>query len=486
MPSNTPRFRKKEMTHSIEQNSGMSEADKQIIGEPVTEFPWDAVPEEMKEFCLVKADLNCNDPVAIFTHIVPTIGVLIGAETWCHSGDGDWYNPPILQTMNVGDPSRGKSTALNLGIYPIKILDAELLKEYQKEYEAWQREYDEANGKEKQRIYENMPIRKECEFQDINYETVVSELSSFQSQLYHVDEGVAFFENLKTGQKDNLTPFNSLWNGECGSSKRKTGKTKVDRFINVNITMGIQPEPLKKYLNEDRIKYSGFIQRFLFYWSDEQLPSAKREYRYNGIDNQRVEDMINEKAKLLVRKQFELRKEYDEKISQGENPWQRLRVLEIKDAARDRLCEFRDAISLSKEYADYGGKVGNIVSRIALILTVFKNPEIENGGLIELTEIECAIKIWKFFYYKYTQLFNSNNEFEKLRSSILNFVEKHIRPTHLYVSEARIWQNFSSRLGKSGKPFFAKAIQSLVDDGLLAVGESKNPRTKLLTIPIAE
>ncbi len=486
MPNETPRFRKKVVSHSVEQKTEMSEENKRIIGEPQTEFPWDAVPEEIKEYCLVKADLNCNDPVAIFTHLLPTIGVLIGAETWCHSGDGDWYNPAILQTMNVGDPSRGKSTALNLGTYPIKILDAELLKEYRKEYEAWQREHDEAKGKEKQRLYENMPIRKECEFQDINYETVVLELSRFQSQLYNVDEGVAFFENLKTGKKDNLTPFNSLWNGKCPSSKRKIGNTKVDRFININITMGIQPDPLKKYLNTDRIKYSGFIQRFLFYWSDEQLPSAKREYRYNEYDKQRVEDMINEKAKLLVEKQFELRKEYDKKISRGENPWQRMRVLEIKDDARARLCEFQDTIIHSKKYADYGSKVGNILSRIALILTVFMNPKIENGGLIELPEIENAIKIWKFYYHKFTQLFNGNDELQKLKSSILNFVEKKIDLLPPYIKEVRIWQNYSSHLGKSGRPLFDKAIQSLVDDGLLTRVDSQNPRTKLYTIPKPE
>ena len=78
--------------------------------------------------------------------------------------------------------------------------------------------------------------------------------------------------------------------------------------------------------------------------------------------------------------------------------------------------------------------------------------EIENGGLIELSEIENAIKIWKFYFHKYTELFNGNDELEKLKSSILNFVEKHIKPTHPYVSEARIWQNYSSRLGKEGRP----------------------------------
>ena len=459
--------------------------DKRIIGEPQTEFPWNDVPVEIKEYCLVKADLNCNDPVAIFTHLLPTIGVCIGADTFAHCGDDAWFSQPSIQTMNVGRRSRAKTPAIKLGVEPLKILDQKLFKEHQKEYEAWEKKRDEATStREKEKLLDMKPTRKDCQFGDITYEAIVVKLSRFPSALYRINEGRVFFGNLETGKKNNLGSINSLFDGECDSSERKGGSIKVDGYVNVCITMGIQSETLIKFFKNDDYKESGFVERFLYYYSDAELPPSDREYTYTKSDKERVENEMNKKVELLVEKQLELRVEYVGIFSESGNPWQKIRVLEIKGEALKRLRQIRDVTLNNKKFEEYGNKAASHIMRIALILTVFINPRIENGGLIELQEIETAIKIWKFYFHKYKELFNDNDKLESLKNSILTFIETN--PTYKsqhVISEARIWQNFSKRLTTKGRSFFNEAIQSLVDDGLLTRVDSQNPRTKLYTIP---
>ncbi len=60
----------------------------------------------------------------------------IGNTRWAVPWDG-WKEPPILWGMLVGDPSAGKSPALDAVLDPIKEIDAELSRDFQKERTEW-------------------------------------------------------------------------------------------------------------------------------------------------------------------------------------------------------------------------------------------------------------------------------------------------------------------------------------------------------------
>jgi len=62
---------------------------------------------------------------------------VIGNSRWAVPWDG-WKEPPILWGMLVGDPSSGKSPALDAILDPVKEIDTEFTRDYQNERKEWE------------------------------------------------------------------------------------------------------------------------------------------------------------------------------------------------------------------------------------------------------------------------------------------------------------------------------------------------------------
>jgi len=71
--------------------------------------------------------------------LLSTSAALIGNARWAVPWDG-WKEPCVLWAMLVGDPSSGKSPALDAVLVPVKAIDAVLSKAYLKERAAWSEE----------------------------------------------------------------------------------------------------------------------------------------------------------------------------------------------------------------------------------------------------------------------------------------------------------------------------------------------------------
>ncbi len=456
--------------------------DKRIIGEPQTEFPWDAVPEVLRNYCITLADLNDNDPVAIITPLWATLGVLIGANTWAHCGDGTWYNQPTLQTMYISPSGTRKSPALRLGTMPILALEEKLEEQYQKLLEQWKADManPELDQNQKALLQKDKPSELTCITGDINYESVVMVLSpSIQSSLLiSVDEAHTFFQNLKTGQKDNTGPFNSLWNGRASDSIRKSGITKLKGYVNVCITTGGQPDIIKPILEQPEIRQSGFVQRFLYYCRKGALPRHYREKQHSKEDGEKAREALLETSRRIVSKTFELIEKFK---SEKRGRYERMRVLTAKLEANKRLLQFMDAIENDKGYyAECGSKVGDQVVRIALILTIVKNPEIDDGGLIELSEIENAIKIWKFYAHSYNQFFDKQDEYEEMETKIVNQFKNGFKKNNRYevLADWQIWNDLNPRIKKYGKDVFYVSLDNACKHGYIRETENPNPKAQ--------
>ena len=63
--------------------------------------------------------------------LLTSASALIGNARWAVPWDG-WKEPPIIWGMLIGEPSSGKSPALDTVLHPIKEIDAEFTREYQK------------------------------------------------------------------------------------------------------------------------------------------------------------------------------------------------------------------------------------------------------------------------------------------------------------------------------------------------------------------
>ena len=68
--------------------------------------------------------------------LLSTASAIIGNTRWAVPWDG-WKEPPIVWGMLIGDPSSGKSPALDAVLDPIKEIDAEFTRQHKAEREEW-------------------------------------------------------------------------------------------------------------------------------------------------------------------------------------------------------------------------------------------------------------------------------------------------------------------------------------------------------------
>lgn len=68
--------------------------------------------------------------------LLSVASAIVGNTRWAEPWDG-WREPPIIWGMLIGDPSAGKSPALDAILDPIKEIDAELTREYKQERTEW-------------------------------------------------------------------------------------------------------------------------------------------------------------------------------------------------------------------------------------------------------------------------------------------------------------------------------------------------------------
>ena len=71
--------------------------------------------------------------------LLSTASAIVGNTRWAVPWDG-WKELSILWGMLIGEPSSGKSPALDAVLDPIKKIDAEFTREYRNEHDAWEAE----------------------------------------------------------------------------------------------------------------------------------------------------------------------------------------------------------------------------------------------------------------------------------------------------------------------------------------------------------
>ena len=69
--------------------------------------------------------------------LLTTASAIVGNSRWAVPWDG-WREPPVLWGMLIGDPSAGKSPALDAVLDPVKEIDGELSREYVNERSDWE------------------------------------------------------------------------------------------------------------------------------------------------------------------------------------------------------------------------------------------------------------------------------------------------------------------------------------------------------------
>lgn len=82
------------------------------------------------------ASVKSAHPDYVALALLSTASAIIGNTRWACPWDG-WKEPPIIWGMLIGDPSAGKSPALDAVLDPVKEIDAEFTRQYKAEREEW-------------------------------------------------------------------------------------------------------------------------------------------------------------------------------------------------------------------------------------------------------------------------------------------------------------------------------------------------------------
>lgn len=221
--------------------------------------------------------------------LLSTAGAMIGNKCWASPWRG-WKEPPILWAMLVGDPSSGKSPALDAVLDPLIPIEGELNEEYSNEFDKWKAanelaELVEAHWKKevKAALAQQIeppakPPNANCgkppnqiriRIVDATPEKIVDLLAGESHGLLNArDELSGWIESMNRYASGGDREF---WIEAYGGRsyvvdrKSKLCPTIVER-LSVSILGGIQPEKLDRLLL--RSEDDGLLARFLTVYPD--------------------------------------------------------------------------------------------------------------------------------------------------------------------------------------------------------------------------
>ncbi|MEP3632378.1 MAG: YfjI family protein [Shimia thalassica] len=310
--------------------------------------------------------------------LITVAGTIIGNTRWAVPWEG-WKEPPIIWSMLVGDPSSGKSPALDAVLDPLQTIERELLHKYQLEKADWASQTDlakiaEAEWKNQVKaaiqegevppqrpasaFLEDKPIQQRVRITDATTEKIADLLSTtWRGILLHRDEMSGWLHSMDrySGGGDRAF-WLEAFGGRSFTVDRKSNPEplQVDK-LSVSVLGGIQPDKLNRLLhNSDD---DGLLARFLIVYPEPVAPV-------------RPTVLPDEETLICCFKQLmSLQPNVDEN---GEN---QQRIVHFTENAREELQVFRETCAIWEKDAgsmmkSHIGKLPGLVVRVSLILVL--------------------------------------------------------------------------------------------------------------------
>jgi len=310
--------------------------------------------------------------------LLTTASAIIGNTRWAVPWDG-WKEPPVLWGMLIGDPSSGKSPALDAVLDPLKEIDSKLTRQYKEERAAWQDKDEVARlvlsqwkAEAKAALADDgdppvkpcdadagkAPIRKRVRITDATTEKVAELLAStWRGLLLSRDELSGWLSSMDRYSGGGDRPFwLEAFGGRTYTVDRKNNPEPVIvEHLSVSVLGGTQPDKLDSLLvkSDD----DGLTARFLTVFPDS-IPLKRPS---GSID----EAFLVEALKRMHRLEPAI----------DEHGAQRPYFLHLDDDAQTALHEFRiqcrawegETTGLMKSHI---GKLPGLSVRVALVLAV--------------------------------------------------------------------------------------------------------------------
>jgi putative DNA primase/helicase len=308
--------------------------------------------------------------------LLGTASAVIGNARWASPWEG-WKEPPVLWVMLVGDPSAGKSPALDAVLDPIKEIERDLSEEYKARRKDWEDKHEIAalalaqwKADAKKAIAENMdapskpnnadagipPLRERITISDATTEKVASLLAtSWRGLLLSRDELSGWLGSMDRYNGGGDRPFwLEAYGGRSFTVDRKSSPEPIIvDHLSVAILGGTQPDKLARLLvNTDD---DGLLARFLTVFPDP-VPLSRPDREIDAATMQAA---------------FERLRALPSAIDAAGN--KRPFLVPFTDAAAEALQDFRgecrkweaEAAGLFKGHI---GKMPGLVVRVACVL----------------------------------------------------------------------------------------------------------------------
>lgn len=249
------------------------------------------------------AETKNAPPDYVAVALLTVAGSLIGNNRWAAPWQG-WREPPVLWGAVVGDPSAGKSPALDAVLNPLAEVEGELTRGFAAEHEIWQERADVAEVAEcawRERVkkaikagdtappkpeeaqVEAAPIRPRLAISDATVEMMAEIIAGqWRGALQHRDELAGWLGNLdKYGGAGDRPFWLEAYGGRPYRQERKKNPIPIMvDHLSVGVLGGIQPDRVSSLML--RGDDDGLLARFIVVWP-EPAPLKRPSCRLDEI-----------------------------------------------------------------------------------------------------------------------------------------------------------------------------------------------------------
>jgi uncharacterized protein DUF3987 len=308
--------------------------------------------------------------------LLTTASACIGNARWAVPWEG-WKEPPVLWAILIGDPSAGKSPALDAVLDPVKVIEGEMADTYKAARQKWEdadeiasliqaqwkadakkavAESDSAPAKPEDADAGRPPVRERIRISDATVEKVAELLAaSWRGLLMSRDELSGWLGSMDRYNGGGDRPFwLEAYGGRPYTVDRKSNPEPVMvDHLSVSVLGGTQPDKLDSLLV--KTDDDGLLARFLTVYP-AAVPLARPKAR---LDEARLVEGLKRLRSLQP--------------ARDEAGHQRPFFVHLTEAAGDALQEFRQQCRNWEAEAEgvfkgHIGKLPGLAVRVACVL----------------------------------------------------------------------------------------------------------------------
>ena len=437
-------------------------------------------PHDFAKALLSKAESDRVDPVRIVQSLLPIIGTMLGGRVGIEIKPGEeeddaWVEYPIINTMDVGYASTGKTATSNSLLKPLKKMQAaeqerldEVLDELVQLEEAW-KEMSKEERAEKAESDENPRVfnEKQCKPkkwiinpQRASAQAITKRIAEQEPKhgcLLMQDELSGLFASLdqftggNSGQRQFLL---EAWNGRLeGSVDRVDLKSDSYTFRDqtVSITGSIQPDIARRIFNMTSDP-DGMLSRFL-----PAVAGIPDNFAQRPTVRVSLNRMMTEVIKGLERIPDTLLTMPARTADVYWDYWEKLR--------HTQEISFGD----NPAFSQFVGKQQSYVGRFAILLHCLENlgvPEIPSRVTVET--MNKAVRLSLFYCNQFLLLQSKSAQQQPIEGILLDIL-KFAQQQGGQLTTRQLCQSRFKRLQVEGKKFSAyfaqKFLQAIADAG---------------------